>query len=141
MYLINLIFSLSLFGQIPQEKTEVKHDFTIVIHNVKSDEGQVLINLFNSEETFLKKAYSTKVLDAEEGSISFTFENLPAGNYTAFALHDKNSNGKLDMSKLGIPNEPYGMSKDGKNRFGPPNFEKSVFTVDEINNSLEIKVN
>ncbi len=138
MFLINLIFSLSLLSQSVQEIETAT--FTITVENVKSETGNIQIDIFNTEEGFLKKSYVSKTVSAQKGSITISFEDMPDGEYTAFVLHDKNENGQLDMSKMGIPNEPYGMSENGKNRFGPPNYKKSIFKVDSTKRSIKIRV-
>lgn len=140
MYLIQLFFSLSLLTQpIPIVNAD-SLEFTLTIEKINSDQGKVRVDIFNTEDGFLKKSFVSKTVSAKKGKMSINFENLPDGEYTVFVLHDKNENGKLDMSKMGIPNEPYGMSKNGKSRFGPPSYKKSIFTVDSTHRSIQITV-
>lgn len=140
MYLISFIFSLSLLSQSLQEVNPDSSEFTFTIGYINSDQGQIRIDVFNTEDGFLKKSFVSKTVQAQKGKMTISFEDLPDGEYTAFVLHDKNENGKLDMNKMGIPNEPYGMSENGKNRFGPPSYKKSIFKVDSNIRSLEITV-
>lgn len=139
--ILKLIFSLSILSFIPQSNPKTaSYDLELTVKNIKTDEGKILVHIFNSEEGFLKNAYSSKLVEAKQGSLNFIFEDLPEGEYTAYVLHDKNENGELDMNKFGIPNEPYGMSESGKNRFGPPNYEKAIFKVDSLHKAIQITV-
>lgn len=138
MFLINFIFSLSLISQPIQESDSAS--FSLSIENIKSETGNIHVDIFNTEEGFLKKSFVSKTVSAQKGTITISFKDIPDGEYTAYVLHDKNENGKLDMSKMGIPNEPYGMSENGKNRFGPPNYKKSIFIVNSSNRSIAIRI-
>ncbi len=57
------------------------------------------------------------------------FAGIPVGEYAVAVYADKNGNGELDSNFLGIPQEPVGMSRDAKGRFGPPKFKDAVFAV------------
>jgi uncharacterized protein (DUF2141 family) len=57
------------------------------------------------------------------------FAGIPAGEYAVSVYADMNGNGELDSNLFGIPQEPVGMSRDAKGRFGPPKFKDAVFTV------------
>jgi uncharacterized protein (DUF2141 family) len=59
------------------------------------------------------------------------FAGIPAGEYAAAVYADMNGNGELDSNFFGIPQEPVGMSRDAKGRFGPPGFSDAVFAVGE----------
>jgi len=56
------------------------------------------------------------------------FENLPAGTYALTALHDENSNRKMDF-RLGLPREGVAFSNNAPVRFGPPAYSAVRFRV------------
>jgi uncharacterized protein (DUF2141 family) len=68
----------------------------------------------------------------------FEFEGVQNGEYTISIYHDENKNGELDKNMYGMPIEPYGVSKEGKSMFGPPNYKDALFAVKDINVSLKI---
>ena len=104
---------------------------SVEITNIKSDEGNILIGLFDSEKNFLKSSLKGDKVKAKEGKIKVSFENIPTGTYTISVIHDENDNGELDSNFMGIPKEPYGISMDGKNMFGPPSYEKAKFELSD----------
>jgi len=115
-------------------------NLTVVVTNIKSSDGDILVTLFDSQETFLEKAYKSLESEAQTGQMKFVFNDVPPGRYTISVVQDKNANGKLDKNMIGIPTEPYGISMEGKNMFGPPTYDKAVFEVKEDNLSLTINL-
>ncbi|MCF6352392.1 MAG: DUF2141 domain-containing protein [Cyclobacteriaceae bacterium] len=93
----------------------------------------------NSQKTFFGKSFVSKSKKAKTGEIIFEFE-VPNGDYTVRVMHDKDKDGKLNTNFIGIPIEPYGISMDGKSRFGPPSYEDAVFTIADKNVKLTIKI-
>ena len=55
-------------------------------------------------------------------------EGIPHGNYAIAAIHDENSNSKLDTF-AGIPREGFGFSRNPKIRFGPPRFTSAQVAI------------
>ncbi len=65
---------------------------------------------------------------AENGAV-ISFANLPSGTYAAAMIHDENGNGRLD-TRLGIPREGVGFSRNPRFMFGPPSFKSATFPAD-----------
>ncbi|MDD4911353.1 MAG: DUF2141 domain-containing protein [Sideroxydans sp.] len=57
--------------------------------------------------------------------------NIAPGEYAVAAFADVNGNRVLDSNFIGIPQEPVGISRDAKGRFGPPKFADAAFKVGE----------
>jgi uncharacterized protein (DUF2141 family) len=55
--------------------------------------------------------------------------NLPPGDYAVVAIHDENSNHKLDRNMLGIPKEGFGFANNPHVTFSAPPFSASVVHV------------
>lgn len=134
--LITLMIALTMGAVYGQESKLI----SLKIENIESSEGQLLIGLFNSKETFLNTAYKHIKVDAKKGTMEVKFENVPTGLYTVSVIHDKNSNGDLDKNMMGIPSEPYGVSKDGKSMFGPPSYDKAEFELTNQDLNLSISL-
>lgn len=109
------------------------------IVGLKNNKGQVLIGLYNSENHFLKKVYKGNVALIKNAKATFTFENLPAGEYAISVFHDENSNGKLDTNFMGIPKEAYAASNDAKGFMGPPKYKDAKFQATQ-NKHVVLKV-
>lgn len=106
------------------------HNVSVTISNIKSETGYIMAAMFNSKDTFL----GDSIVRAERvaingGSVSFTYADLPAGEYAITVFHDVDSDGELATGMFGIPSEPYGFSNDAPVRFGPPKWKDAKFSV------------
>lgn len=129
IFLLAAIFLL--LGSGGKEKKDCT--LTVNIEDIKTDNGYVLLILFKGEDGFptqQEKAYAYDGVKVSGKKAVFTFKNLPSGTYAIAALHDANSNGKLDTNFLGIPKEDFGASNDAKASFGPPKYQDAKFEVD-----------
>lgn len=57
------------------------------------------------------------------------WKDLPPGNYAAVAIHDENSNHKLDRNFLGIPKEGFGFSNNPRVVLSAPSFQTARVRV------------
>lgn len=108
------------------------NEIRIVIENVEKSVGLVAADLyFNNEETFLKPSQRLKqVRFAAREPITAYCMTAPKPGYYAIALyHDRNANGSLDRTGLGLPAEPWGISNNPRVRFSAPHVSKAVFEV------------
>ena len=119
---------------------QTNNKIIVKVEHINSAEGTINVAIFNSEKTFLKTPFLSKSADAKTGEMIFEFEAVPNGEYTISIYHDMNENGELDKNLMGIPNEPYGVSKEGKSMFGPPSYQDALFTVENINVDLKISL-
>ena len=115
-------------------------NLTVKISGLKSSTGAVLVGLYNSDGTFLKKAYKGVTSDIKSNEATVTFSNIPKGEYAISAYHDKNKNGKLDTNFIGIPKEDYASSNNAKGVMGPPKYEDAKFDLKK-DLKIEIKFN
>lgn len=112
--------SLPLFAQ---------HRVEITIKGIEEIKGSVLVAVYNSEESFMKKHIASKKIKVADREVTLVFENVKSGEYAVTTFHDENDNDKLDSNFVGIPKELYGFSNDAKGSFGPPSFEKAKVKV------------
>jgi len=119
-------------------------DFTLTVkvNNISDRNGHLRLLVFNEKKGFPNQhgdAY--RVLSQKRTSSStqtFSIQGLPQGTYAITALHDVNSNEKLDTNWIGIPKEPVGVSS-----YTPkmkPSWKKANFelTKDQVI-SIELK--
>jgi uncharacterized protein (DUF2141 family) len=102
-------------------------DLEVIIKNVSGEAGTLMVGLFDSEKTFLKKAVRSEKILAQTGSVRAVFKGVEQGVYAISVFHDVNGNGKLDTNFMGIPKEGFGFSNDAKAMFGPASFAKAKF--------------
>ncbi len=135
------LFISNLFNAQVQAQSESSPEVTVTIENIKGDSGSILVGLY-SEKTFLKAKpeYSEKA-EIVNGKASVTFKDLPTGNYAISCFHDKNGNSQMDFEPTGMPLEPYGISNNIINNYGPPQWEDAKFQVENQAVNLSIRLN
>ncbi|HEX5171676.1 MAG TPA: DUF2141 domain-containing protein [Cyclobacteriaceae bacterium] len=101
----------------------------VEVTNVKDTTGFIMVGLFSTEDSFLKKPVIGQTVRADHGSVMVTFKNVPAGEYAISVIHDENGNGELDSNFLGLPKEGFGFGNDAMGSFGPPSFDKAKVIV------------
>lgn len=103
---------------------------TVTVTNIPGAKGNLLIGLYDSEKTFLKKPHgnSPKIPLVSADDVTATIENVEPGTYAVSVIQDLNGNGRLDKSLVGLPKEPLAFSviteiPRGRPRFGPCSFD------------------
>lgn len=122
--------------------TMAKSVLTIKLNNIKKDQGQILISVFEQADGFptkFQKALKNIAIDAakylENDEIVVDLKDQTS--VAISVVHDLNSNNKMDTNLFGIPKEPFGFSNNVMNPFGPPNFEQAAFNP-QIDDFIEI---
>lgn len=112
---------------------------TVTVSNIPSDEGEVLFGLY-TENTFIKATpdYHTSI-SIKDHMATAVFENIPAGEYAVSCFQDQNSNKIFDLEPNGMPAEPYGISNNAMNLYGPPQWSEAKFTVGATPVSMDIR--
>jgi uncharacterized protein (DUF2141 family) len=129
LFIIFIFLSLQAFSQ----------KLIVRIENIKDDQGQVAVALFNNSADFPKKRFQGKVTPAQKGEVEVVFENLPAGEYALSILHDANQDGKMNTNFIGLPKEGYGFSNNVMGAMGPPSFEKAKFKLNDQKVVVQMK--
>lgn len=104
---------------------------TIVITNVSSSEGTIMVQIMSGEKEFKgeQEAIASLMQRAQGDDMTFSTSSLPAGEYAVRVMHDKNGNGDLDANFVGMPKEPWAMSNNAKGNFGPPKWKDAKFDL------------
>lgn len=103
----------------------------IGIEGLRSARGDVLICLTQDPKHFpdcsgdpARRALRI----AASAAASAHIDGVVPGDYALSLIHDENGNGRLD-TRLGIPREGVGFSRNPRLMFGPPKFSAVRFTV------------
>ena len=123
--ILNAVFFFWIANGIAQSSA----DINMVISNIETNEGTIMIALHNKAESFLKDGYKYLKIPAQKGSIEAVFNDVPSGTYAISFFHDIDNNEELNTRLGFIPVEPYGVSNNAKERFSAPKWEKAVFSV------------
>jgi uncharacterized protein (DUF2141 family) len=120
-------------------------DLTVEIQNRKSKSSQILCGLFVHADGFpMDPSQGEKSIAAEltsEGKTFCTFKDIAGDEVAVSVLEDLNGNGKMDTSAVGLPKEPWGVSKNvAAHKFGPPKFSEAKIKLPG-DLKIEIKLN
>ena len=138
--LLIIAFLLSSIGIMnAQETSEKTFSLTVNIEGFSSNDGKVLIAVYNEKREFLKKRFKGAMSKITDKKAMYVFEGIPKGEYAVSIFHDKNDNNKMDTNFFGIPKEDYGCSNDATGFMGPPKYEDAKFMLEE-NKSINIKI-
>lgn len=124
----------------PKEKTS---ELTISIQNVRSEGGNVNFAMYDSKESFgsMEKVIVAAYRKAAVPESNFIIKGkFMPGQYAIIAFHDENGNGRIDMSKAGIPKEGFGAS-NLKKVAAKPTWETCVFEVNQEKMVIPIIMN
>lgn len=142
---ITLILILALFA-LYSPKIVGQAKLEIEICNIHSNQGHILLSIFDSPEQFPRHAKSKfrdiKVSkeNIKNDSVVFRINTLKPGKYAMALLDDENDSGDMDYNKLGLPLEGFGFSNNIKPIFKAPPYKKCQFEIREGMNKISIKV-
>jgi uncharacterized protein (DUF2141 family) len=77
---------------------------------LKRGEGSLMIAVYGSAETYLKKPVWAKAVKVDQDAMTVPMCDVKSAEVAITAFQDLNNNGKLDSNPMGIPSEPYGAS-------------------------------
>jgi len=114
------------------------YKLSVNLAQVKNGKGNIFVELYSDPATFRKSAKAFKIIkiQAVEGALTVTFDQLAAGNYAVLTYHDEDGNNEMNKRFGMIPTEGYGLSNNPK-VMGPPSFKDSQF---EISKDTEISI-
>jgi uncharacterized protein (DUF2141 family) len=119
-------------------------DLTVVVNNITSNAGNVMLGRFDSASTFPKTVTKFAMAAAAErdavGRVTLVLRGLSPGTYALSAYHDLDANGQLNNNMLGLPVEPYGFANNARGSFGPPSFQAASVALPAQGLAIELKV-
>jgi uncharacterized protein (DUF2141 family) len=102
---------------------------TVTIDGIRSTDGVIMVGLCDTAAAFPDRFIKGQSAAAKTPSVTLIFENVAPGRYALSAFQDRNNNGKLDRGAFGVPQEPFGFSRDARAMMGPPSFDDAAFDV------------
>ena len=107
--------------------TASQYNLEIEISEIKNNEGNILLQLFDENQKVLTREMSA----IKDKKCAFSVKNLIPGKYAVRYFHDENLNGLMETNMFEKPTEGYGFSNNVTGKFGPPPFEKWLFELKE----------
>jgi uncharacterized protein (DUF2141 family) len=115
---------------------------TVRVEGVSAKGGILRLGLYDA------KGYpdndSTPVAAADvpagRGEAVIVLSGIRPGIYAIETFQDINANGKMDTSWLGLPEEPFGFSRDARPHFSKPRFQAVAFPVGAGENRQTVRL-
>jgi uncharacterized protein (DUF2141 family) len=128
---------------IPSAEAGYTSNLVVKFNNLRNTNGRVCLTVFSGPKGFPtggsgSNLKTSRCAAANSGSVTFT--NLPLGNYAIAAIHDSNSDGKLNTNPLGLPSEGFGFSNNPPIRYGPASFSDSQVFVSGTKTVVQIQM-
>ena len=114
---------------------------TVTITDLSSNDGNVMVALYDSEENFLGDPKIGAMDAISNNTATVTFYDVPAGVYAISAFHDENENQEFDMFFGMFPREDYVNSNYAVGMFGPPKWEDAKFELKDEPLEFTLKMN
>ncbi len=114
---------------------------TVTITNLDSNDGKLMVALYNSEDNFLGEPEIGSIQSISNNTATVIFYDVPAGEYAVSAFHDENENQELDMILGMFPKEDYVHSNYASGKFGPPEWADAKFTLKNEPLNFNLKMN
>ena len=106
-------------------------NLTIRIENVLPSGGILRLGVYDQarypDDNSTPIAFAN--VTAVSGETTVVLPNIPPGIYAIEAYQDVNSNNQMDTSWLGLPQEPFGFSRDAVPFLSKPSFDDVKFTL------------
>lgn len=115
-------------------------DLKVVVHDVKSADGKVMVAVFKDPANFPGKLLAGTFVEAHPGDVAVVFTGLESGTYAVSAYQDIDGNGKLNRNLVGLPTEPYGFSRGARGFGGPPSFDDAKFELGAGGAAIDVKL-
>jgi uncharacterized protein (DUF2141 family) len=104
---------------------------SIQVRNVDARGGVLRVGLYDARRYPDDKSAPVASADvrAQAGETVVVLRDIPPGVYAIEAYQDINGNDKMDTSWIGLPEEPFGFSRDASPHLHKPDFKNVQFTV------------
>jgi uncharacterized protein (DUF2141 family) len=118
----------------PQPATQSGCTLRIHVDGFRNTRGNLGTVLFTSPAGWpenLAKTYrhGPAPIDKATRTALAVWPDLPPGDYAVAAIHDENSNHKLDRNLIGIPKEGFGFANNPHVAFSAPPFRAAIVHV------------
>lgn len=109
-------------------------ELTIHFENVRSEEGYILLGIYQDEESWSNRTPIREHHVAKDcivnGKLTLNLNSLKPGNYGIAFLDDENGNERVDMGFI-FPKEGFGFSNYYHSSLLPPRFRDFTFNFPE----------
>ena len=148
------LICLPVFSQDTEPANDADEKGIIVeLNGIQSENGIIRVGLFDSKKQFdsfdprrepekqgkVSRVIEVPAKNAKEGKLQLRIAKVEDGEYVVAAYHDEDSNGKLNSTRIGLPTEKYGFSRNARRRFGLPSYKSAKIKVGPKERLIEFK--
>jgi uncharacterized protein (DUF2141 family) len=125
------IFLIMTLAAGPAWPAAATADLTIRVENVLPAGGILRLGLYDAARypDDDSKPIASADVPAVPGETVITLHAIPPGVYAIQTFQDVNANDRMDTSWLGLPQEPFGFSRDATPFLSKPSFDEVKFTL------------
>lgn len=122
---------LSTLASVPSPTLGRQGGAVIATLTHPSGGGTVGCALFHAEAGFPDRADDARgqFVVATGATTTCRWDDVPAGRYAVAAFLDTNANKENDRNFLGMPTEPWGVSKNARPSLRAPRFDEAAFDL------------
>lgn len=117
-------------------------DLTISVSGIRAGRGEIVARLYLDAKGFPSnpKLAVAEAKAPATSSAATLFMNIPnAGRYALIVIHDVNSDGAMEKTFLGLPEEGYGVSNNPRPLLVPL-FSEAAFDIQGGAHSIEVEL-
>jgi len=136
---------LSLLGVLTsfsrQNGSDSNYNLQVNVSAIANNKGLVEFALYKNPAVFTEagKTHRLARVDAQKGTVTYTFKDLEPGKYALVVYHDENHNKICDKNFFGIPTEAYAFSNNVRPKLSVPSFEDCAIKLQQ-DRSIQIKM-
>ena len=123
------IVILAAFGASAAEAQQ-GNTINVAVSGIKDNTGSIRCGLFNSADSFPKDGKEVQGVEAPiaNGQATCTFNNVPPGTYAVAYFKAAPGQTKMKTGMFGMPQDPYGFSRNATIGMGPPSFNSAAYS-------------
>lgn len=136
---LSLLGALTSFSR--QNGSDSNYNLQVNVSAISNNKGLVEFALYKNPAVFTEagKTHRLARVDAQKGSVTYTFKDLEPGKYALVVYHDENHNKICDKNFFGIPTEAYAFSNNVRPKLSVPSFEDCAIKLQQ-DRSIQIKM-
>jgi len=106
-------------------------DLTIRVETLSPAGGILRLGLYDRTRypDDNSKPVASADVKASGSEMVITLHGIVPGSYAIETFQDLNADGKMDVTWLGLPEEPFGFSRDARPHLNKPSFGQVAFTL------------
>jgi uncharacterized protein (DUF2141 family) len=133
-----IVAAVGSAGLLVQAATAQAATVVVVLHGLRNDAGQVMVELCNQQSYLLYSCPGRRFVPAKAGDLEVRYQGVAPGRYAVTVFHDENSDGHLNFNSIGMPLEGWGASREPKILAGPPAFADTAVDVAEPQSTIDV---